>query len=69
MPKKIIDIDALGVRINSVKAMVNTLARLIGDEVYVKPVLEVESSQPVLSALDAVLDGMIKKAKKTKAED
>lgn len=66
MPKKVIDVDELGVHVGSLKSIANTLGKLIGDEVYIHPVLEIESSEQVLKALDSVLDGVAKKAHKTK---
>jgi hypothetical protein len=38
--------------------MVNILGRLLGDEVYIRKVIEVESTEPVLKALDAILEGV-----------
>jgi hypothetical protein len=63
MPKRVIDVTSLGVHSNSLKAMINTLAGMLGDEVYVRPVLEVESSEQVLRALDAIIEGVKSKQK------
>ncbi len=63
MPKKIIDIESLGVGLTTVRAMANTIGRVMGDEVYLKPVLEIESTEPVIKALDAILDGVSRKPK------
>jgi hypothetical protein len=67
MAKRVISTD--GENLTSILAMVKSLGRVIGDEVYIRRVMEVESSEPVLKALDAVLEGMksnqIKEAKNT----
>jgi hypothetical protein len=67
MPKRVISID--GVNLTSLQGMVHTLGRLIGSEVYIRKVVEVESTEPVIKALDAVLEGMkqnqLKEQKKT----
>jgi rRNA processing protein Krr1/Pno1 len=54
MAKRVISID--GVNSTSLQGMVNTLGRLIGDEVYMRKVIEIESSESVLKALDTVLE-------------
>jgi hypothetical protein len=56
MPKRTVSID--GINMTSLQSMLNTLGRLIGDEVYVRKVIEVESSEPVLKALDAIIEGV-----------
>ncbi len=61
MPKRVIATE--GINLTSLQGMVNTLGKLIGDEVYIRKVLEVESSEAVLKAVDAVLDGMKRKQK------
>ncbi len=63
MPKKVIDINDLGVHLGSLKSTINTLAAMVGDEVYIRPVLEIESSEAVIKALDSVLEGIKKKPK------
>jgi hypothetical protein len=63
MAKRVISAD--GINTTSLQAMVNTLGKLIGDEVYIRKVLEVESSEPVLKALDAVLEGVKQRQAKT----
>jgi hypothetical protein len=64
MVKKVIDLDSLGLHLGSLKSMVNTLANMIGDEVYIRPVLEIESSEQVIKALESVLEGVKGKPKK-----
>jgi len=53
----------------SLSAMINMLSRIIGDEVYIRPVLEVESSEGVLKALDAVLEGARTKLNKEQTKE
>jgi multidrug efflux pump subunit AcrB len=68
MSKRVISID--GVNTTSLLGMVNSLGRVIGDEVYVREVLEIKSSEIVLKSLDAVLDGVKQRqAKEPKKTD
>lgn len=57
MPKRVIS-SIQGVNLTSLQGMVNILGRLLGDEVYIRKVIEVESTEPVLKALDAILEGV-----------
>ena len=66
MAKKVVSIDE-GIAWQSMKSMILILAKLLGDEVYIRPVFEVESSEQVIKSLDAVLEGMKKNVKKAAA--
>lgn len=59
MAKRVVPTE--GMNITSIVGMVSTLGRLLGDEVYVNKVIEVESSEAVIKALDAILNGMKEK--------
>ena len=62
--KRVIDIDGLGVNPKSLKAMVSALGNIIGDEVYFRPVLEIQSSENVLKSLDSIIESIKAKSKK-----
>lgn len=67
MAKRVIDTTELPG--GSIKAMANALGKLLGDEVYVRKVMEIESSEAVLKALDAVVEGAKVKARKPRAKE
>jgi hypothetical protein len=56
MAKRVISLD--GVNTTSLLGMVNTLGKLLGDEVYIRKVIEVESSEAVLKAVDVIIDSV-----------
>lgn len=62
-------ISDLEVNGNSLKGMINSLAKMMGDEVYIRTVTEVESSPQVINALNAVLkvNAVLEGVKKRKA--
>lgn len=66
MAKRTINTDELPA--GTIKAMANTIGRLMDQEVYVRRVLEIESSEGVIKALDAVIEGVKPKAKKAAAK-
>lgn len=54
MNKRIIRLDDAS-KLKSLKAMIETLAKYIVAEVYIRQVIEVESTDQVLKAIDAIL--------------
>lgn len=64
MQKITIDIDSLGIDPKSFRAVVGKLADMVGDQVYFSQVLQVESSEEVLNAVSAVVEGVKKRAEK-----